>query len=88
MFEYSHDTFRVILYTFSFLLFLWYFIILKSRRDPCLVKFSNTLPGPPGLPLVGNTLPFVFSGLGKCFYYYYYHYFLTGIILNLISLLT
>lgn len=67
MFEYALGIFRVISFTFLLLLFLTYFIIVKCRRDPRLTKFSKTLPGPVGLPLVGNSLPFVFSGLGKCF---------------------
>lgn len=59
------DSPKTTLYVFLVTLFSTYYIILKCRRDPRLVEFSKTLPGPKGLPLIGNSLPFVFSGLSK-----------------------
>ncbi len=41
------------------------FLIRKYRRDPRLVKFSATLPGPKELLNFGNRYAFIFSGVGK-----------------------
>ena len=37
----------------------------KCQRDPRMVKLAETLPGPPRLPLVGNSMDFYFKrGMG------------------------
>lgn len=59
------DAPKMTLYVFLVTLFSTYLLLLKCRRDPRLVKFSKTIPGPKGLPLLGNSLPFVFSGLSE-----------------------
>lgn len=59
------DTPKTALYVFLVTMFSTYYIILKCRRDPRLVEFSKTIPGPKGLPLIGNSLPFFFSGISK-----------------------
>lgn len=42
------------------------YIINVLRRDPNLVKFANQLPGPKGIPLIGNGLEVLkFKGNGK-----------------------
>lgn len=49
-----------------------YYLFLKCRRDPRLVEFAKTIDGPDGLPLVGNSLQFVFGGIGKYTYFKYF----------------
>ncbi|XP_065224516.1 cytochrome P450 4C1-like [Planococcus citri] len=42
--------------------FLIKYIVTKCQRDPRMVKLAKTLPGPPALPLVGNSLDFHYKG--------------------------
>ena len=37
------------------------YIIEKCQRDPRMVKLAETLPGPPRLPLVGNSMDLYFK---------------------------
>lgn len=47
-----------------FALALYNYFLKTFKRDPRLVEFAETLPGPPCLPLLGNGLDFYYGG--KC----------------------
>lgn len=47
---------------------IWYIYWKVSRRH--LIELSEKIPGPNGLPLLGNALEFIGSSPGKKFIYY------------------
>lgn len=48
-----------------FVILLCKHVIGKMRKDPRLVKFAETLPGPPTVPFLGNGLDFYHGGCSK-----------------------
>lgn len=62
-----HETKFLFVYLSFTTFFLGFLLLLKVlRRDLNLVKFSNSLPGPKGIPVIGNGLELLkFRGEGK-----------------------
>lgn len=46
------------------------YIVNKFSRDPRFLKVASEIPGPLGLPYIGNSLSFILAGKGKkkCIY--------------------
>ncbi|XP_065214929.1 cytochrome P450 4C1-like [Planococcus citri] len=51
----------LILLGISLITFLIKYTLTQCQRDPRMVKFAKTLPGPTALPLIGNSLMFHFK---------------------------
>lgn len=61
-------TFRITVTTVICIL-LYKYLANQFRKQRKMVKFAETIPGPPALPIVGNSLEFICDVSSMCLYF-------------------